>query len=100
VRLWISLLVVSIATTLMRAAGPLVLGQRHLPASATRVFGLMAPVLLAGLIVVELGGEGWRGVDPDQIAGVATAGVARSLRAPMLLAVVVGVVTTALLRQL
>ena len=99
-RLWISLLVVSLVTTLMRAAGPLVLGKRRLPSAATRVFGLMAPVLLAGLIVVELGGEGWSGVDPNQVTGVATAGAARLLRAPMLLAVVVGVLTTAGLRLL
>jgi branched-subunit amino acid transport protein len=98
-RLWISLLVVSLATALMRAAGPLALGERRLPSAATRVFSLMAPALLAGLIVVELGGEGWGDVDPDQLAGVATAGVARTLSAPILLAVALGVLATALLRQ-
>ncbi len=93
----IAVLVVTAGTCLMKAAGPLVLGNRELPSAARRVVGLMAPALLAGLIVVELGASGW---DWTQLAGVAAAGAAWRLRAPMLLAVMVGAAVAASLRQL
>lgn len=99
-RIWLSILAVTVAAWVMKAAGPLVAGDRRLPYSATRVIDLMAPVLLSGLIIVEVGGEGWHAVDPHQVAGVAVAGAARVLKAPMLLAVVLGIATTALLRSI
>lgn len=99
-RLWLSTLAVTVAASLMKAAGPLVMGDRELPAVGRRVVALLAPVLLAALIVVELGGEGWRDLEGDRLAGVAIAGLARVLRAPMLAAVLCGVATTAGLRLL
>jgi len=100
VRLWLSVLVVSIATWVMKASGPLALGDRQLPATAVKVTTLLAPVLLAGLIVVDLGSAKWRALDWQQVVGVGAAGLARTLNAPMVLAVVCGIVTTALLRLL
>lgn len=99
-RLWLSVLVVSIATWVMKASGPLALGDRKLPSTAVKVTSLLAPVLLAGLIVVDLGGAKWRALDWQQVVGVGVAGFARTLKAPMVLAVVCGIVTTALLRLL
>ena len=55
-RLWLSILAVTVANWLLKASGPLVLGDRQLQPVARRVVALMAPVLLAGLIVVELAG--------------------------------------------
>lgn len=97
-RPWLPMLVVTAANVAMKASGPLALGDRRLPPTARKVIALVAPVLLAGLIVVELGGEDWRGLDLSQLAGVGAAGVARTLRAPMLLAVLCGVGAAALLR--
>jgi uncharacterized membrane protein len=88
------------ANWMLKAAGPVALGKRNLPKRARGVISLMAPVLLAGLIVVELAGPGWEGLDREQVAGVAVAGGAWALRAPMLLAVVVGSLATAALRTL
>lgn len=99
-RLWLSILAVSAANALLKASGPLVLGERRLPAVARRVVALMAPVLLAGLITVELAGEDWNAVDGAQVAGVAVAGIAWWARAPMLLAVLVGAAAAAGLRAL
>lgn len=97
-RLWLSMLAVTILSWTMRASGPLALGNRPLPKMAVRITGLMAPVLLAGLIIVELGGSGWSEFDWTQLGGVGVAGLARLLKAPMLMAVVVGIAATALLR--
>lgn len=97
-RLWLSTLVVTVATCAMKASGPVALGDRPLPARARAVVALMAPVLLAALIVVELGGESWADLNAEQLAGVGVAGLARLCRVPMLLAVVCGIAATALLR--
>ena len=97
-RLWLSVAAVIVANGLMKAMGPLVVGDRPLPATMRRVVALMAPVLLAGLIVVELGGEDWADLDYHRVVGVAVAGFAFALRAPMLLAVLLAIVSTALLR--
>ena len=99
-RVWLAILAVTVANWLLKAAGPLVLGERTLPPVARRVVGLMAPVLLAGLIVVELAGAEWEGVDTWQVAGVAVAGAAWAVRAPMLVAVLLGALATAGLRWL
>jgi len=99
-RLWLSVAAVIVANGLMKAIGPLAVGDRPLPVTMRRVVALMAPVLLAGLIVVELGGEDWADLDFQRVAGVAVAGCAFALRAPMLLAVLSAVVSTAVLRFL
>lgn len=99
-RLGLSVLAVIVANALMKAIGPLVVGDSPLPATARRVVALMAPVLLAGLIVIDLGGEDWRDLDVHRLVGVGVAGVARWLGTPMLAAVLLAILTTALLRFL
>ena len=99
-RLWLSILVVSVANCLLKATGPLALGDRRLPSAARQVVALMAPVLLVGLIVVELAGPDWHGLDGAQVLGVGVAGLARSVRAPMLVAVLVGAGAAAAVRLL
>jgi hypothetical protein len=99
-RLWISALVVTVANGLLKAVGPLAVGDRGLPNVVRGMISLMAPVLLAGLIVVELAGPGWHGVDGQQVAGVGVAGAAWACRAPMLVAVLAGALAAAALRAL
>jgi branched-subunit amino acid transport protein len=96
---WLPVFAVTLANWVMKASGPLVLGDRSLGTTSRRVIALMAPALLAGLIVVDLAGPQWAALDWKQVLGVGAAGAARALRVPMLLAVVCGVVVTALLRQ-
>ncbi len=97
-RLWLAVLAVTVGNWVLKASGPLAMGDRRLPDLASRITGLTAPVLLAGLIVTELGSRGWGDVDWTQVAGVGTAGLTRLARTPMLLAVVLGIGATALLR--
>lgn len=94
-RLWLSILAVSAANALLKASGPMVLGDRRLPPGARRVVALMAPVLLAGLITVELAGPEWDHLDGPQVLGVAVAGLAFLARTPMLVAVLVGAAAAA-----
>jgi branched-subunit amino acid transport protein len=98
-RIWVTVVLVSVATWLMKASGPLLLGDRRLPPVAVRVTALAAPVLLAALIVSDLAGDGWHELEWTRVTGVGVAGLASLLRAPMLLAVLLGAVTAALLRM-
>ena len=99
-RLWGSIIAVTLANWLLKAGGPLVLGDRRLSSVARRVVALMAPVLLAGLIVVDLAGPDWRDLNGPQVLGVAVAGAAWGLRAPMLVAVLIGAAAAAGVRLL
>lgn len=80
-----------------KALGPAVLGDHELPAAARGVIALLAPSLLAGLVVVEpgSGGPNW-----TLLLGLAAVIGARWCRAPMLPAILAGVAITALARLL
>jgi branched-subunit amino acid transport protein len=97
-RIWLSILAVTLANWLLKASAPLLLGNRTLPPVAREIVGLVAPVLLSALIVVELAGPDWQGLDVRQLAGVGVAGAAWALRAPLLMAVLLGTLATAGLR--
>lgn len=97
-KVWLSVLAVTVISWLMKASAPLVIGKRKLPPTAIRMTALTAPVLLAGLIVTELGGEGWSELDWTQLVGVGTAGGLFLVKVPMLLAVAAGIAVTALIR--
>ena len=96
-RLWLAALAVTVVNWLMKAGGPLTMGERRLPPAAVRVVGLIAPVLLAGLIVTELGGKR---LDWTQLVGVGVAGILSVVRVPLLLAIAVGIALTAGIRLL
>jgi branched-subunit amino acid transport protein len=95
---WLSVLAVTVISWLMKASAPLIIGGRKLPPAAVRMTALTAPVLLAGLIVTEVGGAGWREVDWTQLIGVGAAGGLCLAKVPMLPAVAGGIVVTALIR--
>lgn len=96
--LWIAVAATTAASWVMKAAGPALIGHRHLPRWARDCIALLAPALLAALIIIELGGEHWAALNGTQVAGVAVAGAARAVKAPMLAAIASGVLVTALFR--
>lgn len=96
--LWLAIAGVALVSFVFKAVGPAVLGDRELPAAAKGVIALFAPVLLAGLVVVNVAGPRWSGLDWTMLLGLATVTGARLLRAPVLVAIVIGVVVTALAR--
>jgi len=97
-RAWLVVLVVGVASIAFKAAGPVVLGGRALPGPVTRVVALLAPTLLAALVVVSTFATGRELVLDARIAGVGAAAVAVALRAPILVVVAVAAVTAALVR--
>ena len=95
---WITIVAVALASAAIRAFGPILVGGRKLPQSANAVIALLAPALLAALVVTQTFGEDGRLVFDEKAIGVAVAAVALALRAPVLLAVALAVVATALAR--
>lgn len=87
-------------TAVIKAAGPLALGGRELPPRFAGVVGLMAPALLAALIVTEALGEDGALAPGADTAGVAAAGVVLWRGGSVLAGVAVAVLVTALLRML
>jgi hypothetical protein len=96
--LWIAIVGVALASAAIKAAGPVLVGGRELPPRAISVIALLAPALLAALVVTETFGENRHLALDERAIGVAVAGVALALRAPVLLAIALAALTTALLR--
>jgi len=96
--LWITIVAVALASAAIRAFGPILVGGRELPQSANAIIAQLAPALLAALVVTQTFGEDGRLVLDEKAIGVAIGAVALALRAPVLLAVALAVVATALAR--
>jgi branched-subunit amino acid transport protein len=95
---WIVVIVVGALTMVFKAAGPVFLGRRRLPARAQSVVDLVAPVMLTALVVTQtLGGDEEVVVDA-RIPGIAAAAVAIWRGAPIIAAMVIAAVVTALVR--
>jgi branched-subunit amino acid transport protein len=96
--LWIAIVAVAIANAAFKAVGPIVAGDRELPPRVNAVVALLTPALLAALVVTGTFGEGDHLVLDEKALGVGVAGIALALRAPILLAVVLAALVTALVR--
>lgn len=96
--IWICIAAAAAISFLIKGVGPALLGDRPLPPRARGAVALVAPALIASLVVVDVAGPRWADFDPALAAGVVAAVGARLLRAPLLVSVVVAVLTTALLR--
>lgn len=92
--------VVGAGTVLLKGAGPLLLGGRGLPLALQAVVALLAPTLLAALIVVQTFADGRELVFDARAGGLAAAAVSVTLRAPVLVSVAVAAGTAAALRAL
>ncbi|CAM3309486.1 AzlD domain-containing protein [Kibdelosporangium persicum] len=98
--LWIAILLVALVSFAIKAAGPALVGGRRLPPRAAGVIALLAPALLAGLVLTDFAGPGWTKADWTVAAGLSVAGISYLLRAPMLVCVALAALATALLRLL
>ena len=99
-RVWLAVALVGAATVAFKAAGPVLLGGRELPARVRVLVGLLAPALLAALVVTNTVASGRHLVVDARLAGVAAAAVSLRLRAPILVAVAVAAAVTAAIRAL
>ena len=83
-----------------KAAGPALIGDRAFPERVQAVVDALPAALLAGLLVVDLVGDRWKDADWTALPGLAVAGALALVRAPHLLCIAAGVLTTAAARAL
>jgi branched-subunit amino acid transport protein len=97
---WITIAALTVGTAAIRACGPVLLGGRELPAPAMSVIALVAPALLAALVVIQtLGAPEGGSLELDaRIAGVGAAAIALRAGGSLLPVVVLAALVTALVR--
>jgi branched-subunit amino acid transport protein len=90
-----------LATAIIKGFGPLVFGGRDLPAVLARAIPLLAPALLAALVVTEtVGGTGRSLVIDARLGGLVVAALAIWRRWPLAAVVLCAAGATALLRAI
>jgi branched-subunit amino acid transport protein len=97
---WIVVIVVGVATIALKGAGPVLLGGRELPPRALGVVELLAPTLLAALIVTNAFADGRHLVLDARAAGLGAAALALLARIPLLAVIVIAAAVAALVRAL
>ena len=98
---WVTIAVLAVATAAIRASGPVLLGGRDLHPRLFGVVALLAPALLAALVVTETLGQPDGGLEVDErAAGVAAAGAAVALGMSIVPVIAIAAAVTALARAL
>jgi branched-subunit amino acid transport protein len=97
---WLTVIVVGIATAGLKGAGSLILGGREPSQRFGQLIAYLAPTLLAALIATQIFTSRQTLVVDARVFGLAVGAVALMLRVPTLLAVAIAAVATALLRAL
>jgi branched-subunit amino acid transport protein len=97
---WVVVLGASAGTLLIKGLAPALLGGRALPVRVSAAMALLAPAVLAALIVTNTFATGRTLTVDPRAAGLAAALVAVLLRAPILVVIVAAAATAALLRAI
>lgn len=95
---WLVVILTGAGTVALKATGPMLLGRRQLPPPAMQVLGLLAPALLAALVVTLVFATDRTLVLDHRALGLGAALAAVALRAPIAVVVVSAAVVTALAR--
>ena len=97
---WGALLALAAGAYAFKAAGPLVLGGREVPARLAPVLALLPIPLLAALVAVQTFGDGERLVVDARLPALAAAALAVWRGAPFLVVVLLAAAVAAGLRAL
>lgn len=95
---WLVIATVGLVTIVFKASGPLLLGRRQLPPRIAALVEVLAPAMLAALVVTQAVGGDRELVLDERLAGVGAGGVALVLRAPLLVVMVVAAAVAAAIR--
>ncbi|MBA2545921.1 MAG: AzlD domain-containing protein [Solirubrobacterales bacterium] len=98
---WTLFALMFVTTALIRASGPVVLGGRELPPRVTAVVALLAPALLAALVMSQtFRGDGTQLIVDERALGVAGAGIVMLTRGSIITALAAAMIVTAGTRAL
>ncbi len=95
---WLLVTIVGAGTILAKGAGPVLLGRRPLGPRLSAMIALLAPTLLAALLVTQTLATERRLVLDARAAGLAAAAIALAARAPTLVVIAVAAATAAIVR--
>jgi branched-subunit amino acid transport protein len=95
---WVAVLAVGAGTFALKAVGPVGVSGRRLPERLESLLELLAPTILAALVVSETFGDGRALTVDARLVGAACGLVAVVLRAPLWAVVLAGACGTALVR--
>jgi branched-subunit amino acid transport protein len=95
---WLVIAVVGLATMLFKASGPVLLGGRSLPPRVAALVEVLAPAMLAALVVTQAVGGDRELVFDVRLAGLAAGGVALALRVPLIVVMATAAVVAAVIR--
>lgn len=97
---WAAVVAVGAGTVVLKAVGPVGVAHRRLPDRVERLLALLAPAILAALVVSETFASGRHLVVDARLAGVGAGIVCVALRAPFWVVVLAGALATAAVRAL
>ena len=97
---WLVVAIVGTGTIACKAIGPVLLGGRTLPPQLAGIVDMLAPALLAALVVTQAVGSKDGIVLDTRLVGGAAGLVAILFRAPLIVVIVVAAAATALVRLL
>lgn len=95
---WLVVALTGVATMLIKATGPVLLGGRELPPRLLGVVELLAPAVLSALVVTQVFADERELVLDSRLVGLAAGAAAVASRAPLIITVVVAAAATALVR--
>jgi branched-subunit amino acid transport protein len=95
---WLVIAVVGTVTIVFKASGPVLLGGRELPPRVAALVEVLAPAMLAALVVTQAVGGDRELVFDERVAGVAAGAIAVRLRAPLIVVMAVAAVVAGLIR--
>ena len=97
---WVVVIAIGVATILFKASGPLLLGRKLLRSRVQSVVDLLAPAMLAALVVTQTLDGGQEIVVDERVPGLAAAAIAIWRGAPVIVTMAVAALVTAGLRAL
>jgi branched-subunit amino acid transport protein len=95
---WVSVVAVGAGTAALKAVGPVAVGERQMPERVVHLLRMLAPALLAALVMSETFSAGRALVVDARLGGVAAGALALALRGPLWAVVLAGALATALVR--
>ncbi len=98
-KVWIVIGVLCVVTVTIKAAGPVLLGDRRPTERVATVIALLSPAVISSLVVYQTLGGHPTGLTVDaRVVGLAVAVVALLARLPMLAVITLAALATALTR--
>lgn len=92
---WATVLAVGAGTVVLKSVGPVGVANKELPPRVAELLSMVAPAILAALVVAETFAHGRSLVVDARLAGAGAGAVAIALRAPLWVVIVAGALATA-----